>query len=76
MEYYGLRNRGDDIDLVVSEHDYLELGKVHQGYRKDIFGDLGIVKEGYEVWRTIMMFGYDHLSLDAVEFNGLLVASM
>lgn len=76
MEYYGLRKRGMDIDLVVSEEDYLELEKLYPEHKKDIFGDLGVVKDGFEVWRTIMMFDYNHLVMDSVEFNGLLVASL
>ena len=76
MEYYGLRKRGADTDLVITEHDYIELEKLHPEHKKDIFGDLGIVKDGFEVWRTIMMFNYDHLVLDAVAYNGLFVVSL
>lgn len=76
MEYYGLRKRGEDIDLIISDEDYTELEKMHPSYKKDIFGDYGICKDGYEVWRTIMLFGYEHISEDAGEYNGLLVASL
>jgi hypothetical protein len=69
MEYYGLRKRGYDIDLVISEYDYLELEKLHPAHKKDIFGDLGIVK-------ARAMFDYHKLAIDAVEFNGLLVVSL
>ena len=76
MEYYGLQKRGEDIDLVISEHDYIKLEKHYPEHKKDIFGDLGIVKNVYEVWRTKMMFDYDHVSVGAVDFNGLIVASL
>jgi hypothetical protein len=42
------------------------LEKIQPGYKKDIVGDLGIVKAGYEVWKTIMLFDYDQIALDAV----------
>lgn len=35
-----------------------------------------MLKDGYELWRTIMLFGYDHLSFGAVDFNGFLVISL
>jgi hypothetical protein len=76
MEYYGLRKRGQDIDFVITEQDYIKLEKRHPENKKDIFGDLGICKDVYEVWRTIMMFDFEHLAVDAVEYNGLLVASL
>jgi len=76
MEYYGLRKRGEDIELIISDEDYTELEKMHPDYKKDIFGDYGICKEGYEVWRTIMLFDYEHISKCACEYNGLLVASL
>jgi hypothetical protein len=76
MEYYGLRKRGQDIDLVITKNDYLELEKLYPENKKDIFGDLGIIKDGYEAWRTIMMFDYHYLVDSAVEFNGLLMVSL
>ena len=76
MEHYGLRKRGLDIDLVVMDEDYQVLASMHPAFKRDIYGDLGVCKNSYEVWRTIMMFGYDHLSEDAEERNGLLVVSL
>ncbi len=76
MEHYGLRKRGADIDLVVTDKDYQVLASMHPAFKRDIYGDLGVCKGDYEVWRTIMMFGYDHLSEDAEECNGLLVVSL
>lgn len=76
MEHYGLRKRGVDIDLVVTDKDYQVLAFMHPAFKRDIYGDLGVCKGDYEVWRTIMMFGYDHLSEDAEECNGLLIVSL
>ena len=76
MEYYKLRKRGEDIDFIISDNDYAELEKSHPNHKRDIFGDLGICKDGYEVWRTIMLFDYNHISEGAGEYNGLLVASL
>ncbi len=76
MEYYDLRKKGEDIDFVVSEKDYEELAKSHPDNVKEIFGDFGVVKDGYEVWKTIMLFGYESLKEGAEEHNGLLVASL
>ena len=76
MEHYDLRKRGADIDFVVTDEDYQALASLHPAFRRDIFGDLGVCMDIYEVWRTIMMFGYDHLSEEAEERSGLLVVSL
>ena len=76
MEHYGLRKRGADIDLVVTEEDYQALASMHLAFKRDIYGDLGVCMADYEVWRTIMMFGYDHLSEEAEERGDLLVVSL
>ena len=76
MEQYGLRKRGADIDLVVIEEDYQALASMHSEFKRDIYGDLGVCKGEYEVWRTIMMFGYDHLAEEAEERGDLLVVSL
>jgi hypothetical protein len=76
MEHYGLREKGDDTDFVVSEEDYQRIAAKNPDHRKDIFGDLGVVKEGFEVWRTIMLFDYDFLSQGSVEEGGHRVISL
>ena len=76
MEYYGLRPRGADIDFILHEKDYNALAAKYPENKKDIYGDLGVVKDGYEVWRTIMMQGYEHMKQEAVEYNGYLVSSL
>ena len=76
MEYYGLRPKGEDTDFIITEKDYNALASLYPDSLKDIFGDLGIVKDGYELWRSILLYGYDHMSNDSVEYNGLLVVSL
>ena len=67
MEHYGINERSDNIDIVVFEEDYREATAKNPDNRKDIFGDRGVVKEGFEVWRTILLFDYDFLSQGSVE---------
>ena len=76
MEYYGLRSKGEDTDFIIHKEDYQALASKYPYSLRDIFSDLGVVKDGFELWRTIMLFDYDHLSVDAVKFNGLLVVSL
>jgi hypothetical protein len=76
MEHYGLREKGDDTEFVVSEEDYREAAAKNPEHRKDIFGDLGVVKEGFEVWQTILLFDYDFLSQGSVEEEGHRVISL
>jgi len=51
MAYYGLRKSGADIDLVISDNDYRTLACAYPENRKDIWGDLGVVLEPFEMWR-------------------------
>jgi len=44
MEYYGLRKRGEGIDLVISEHDYIKLEKHYPEHKKDISVTWGSLK--------------------------------
>ena len=76
MEYYDLRPIGLDVDFIITEEDYAGLAAKYPDNLNDIFGDLGVIKDGYELWRTIMLYGYDHLSIEAVDFNGFLVVSL
>jgi hypothetical protein len=60
MEYYGLREAGDDIDLVVCNRDYERLAQFHPAERKDIWGDLGIILPPFEIWRSICLLDYEY----------------
>jgi hypothetical protein len=76
MEYYGLRKSGADIDLVICNLDYQKLAVRYPDNRKDIYGDLGIIIESLEIWRSIALFDYDFLAVNAVKQNDVLVVSL
>jgi hypothetical protein len=76
MEYYGMRKAGADIDLTISNEDYLALSQRYPDKRKDIYGDLGVVIQEFEIWRSIALMDYDFLSKDAVPEGSLLVVSL
>ncbi len=76
MEYYGMRKSGADIDLVISNEDYLTLAQRYPEKRKDIWGDLGVVIDEFEIWRSIALLDYDFFLKDAVEEGSLLVVSL
>ena len=67
MEYYGLRKSGADIDLVICDEDYQALALTDPDNRKDIWGDLGVVIEPFEIWRCIMLLDYDFYIKDAID---------
>ncbi|MDR0929855.1 MAG: hypothetical protein LBM74_09140 [Oscillospiraceae bacterium] len=60
MQYYGLRKSGADIDLIICDDDYQTLAAKFPDKRKDIYGDLGVVIEPFEIWRCIALLDYDH----------------
>lgn len=68
MEYYGLRKHGDDIDFIVTERDYQSLKAKFPNHRKDVWGDFGILVNGFECFRSIYKFDHAHYSFGAVEF--------
>jgi hypothetical protein len=53
MEYYGLRKHGDDIDFIVTDRDYQRLKVKFPACRKDVWGDFGILVNGFELFRSI-----------------------
>jgi hypothetical protein len=67
MEYYGLRKHGDDIDFIVTERDYQRLKAKFPHNRKDVWGDFGILVNGFELFRSIYKFDHAHYSLGAIE---------
>ena len=76
MEYYGLRKSGADVDFVIIQQDYENLANQFPGQIKDIFGDLGVCVGEFELWRTIMLFGYDFLVERAIEEENFKVISL
>ena len=76
MEFYGLRPAGADIDLVVPQEDYLRLRAQYPDRLKNLWGDLGVCPFEYEIWRSICLFDYEHLSQGALEQDGYRVISL
>lgn len=76
MEYYGMRKSGADIDLVISNEDYLMLAERYPDQRKDIYGELGVVIGEFEIWRSIALFDYDFFRKEAVDEENLFVVSL
>ena len=76
MEYYGLRKSGADIDLIICDEDYQSLARGYPDSRKDIWGDLGVVLDPFEIWRCIMLLDYDFYIKDAIDEGIAYVVSM
>jgi hypothetical protein len=76
MEYYGMRKAGADIDLLISNCDYHALAEKYPGNRKDLYGDLGVVIEEFEIWRSIALLDYDFFRKDAMEEGNILIVSI
>lgn len=76
MEYYGMRKSGADIDLVICHEDYQSLVLKYPDKRKDIWGDLGVIIEPFEIWRCIMLLDYDFYIKDAIEEGSVFVVSL
>jgi hypothetical protein len=76
MEYYGLRQAGADIDFVISARDYDQLAAVYPDRRKDLFGDLGVCINEFELWKCILLFDYTFLSRDALEEAAFIVIGL
>jgi len=76
MEYYGLRKSGADIDLVICDEDYQALAFAYPDNRKDIWGDLGVVLEPFEIWRSIKVLDYDFYLRDAIDEKIAYVVSL
>ena len=76
MEYYGIRKSGADIDLVICDTDYQSLALAYPDNRKDIWGDLGVVLEPFEIWRCIMLLDYDFYIKDAIDEGLAYVVSL
>jgi hypothetical protein len=76
MEHYGLRKRGHDIDIFVSEEDYAALAALHPEGRKDSWGDLGVVAGEFEIWRSIWKLDYAYFAEGSIAFEGFRVLSI
>ncbi len=76
MEYYGMRKSGADIDLVICDEDYHALAAEYPDKRKDIWGDLGVVIDLFEIWRSIALMDYDFYRADAIDEGVAFVVSI
>jgi hypothetical protein len=76
MEYYGMRKAGADIDLIICDEDYQDLAKKHPEKTKDIWGDLGVVIDPFEIWRSIRCIDYDFYIKDAIDEGSVLMVSL
>jgi len=76
MEYYGMRKAGADIDLIICDEDYQSLAREYPDNRKDIWGDLGVVIDPFEIWRSIRLIDYDFYKKDAIDEGSVFVVSL
>lgn len=76
MEYYGIRNKGEDIDFIVTADDYEALAGRYPNHRRDKWGDLFVSLDHCELLRSIFRFDYDFLSQNAIEYEMCKVISL
>lgn len=76
MEYYDMRKSGADIDLLICDKDYQVLANKNPDNRKDIWGDLGVVIDSFEIWRSIALLDYDFYLKDAIDEGVAYVVSL
>lgn len=76
MEYYGIRKSGKDIDLVITDNDYQSLAKNYPEKRKDLYGDLGVIIDEFEIWRSIAHLDYDFFRKEAIDEGDIFVISI
>ncbi len=75
-EYYEVRKSGNDTDLIVTPEDYEGLAKKYPQNLADLWGDLGVKVHGFEIWKTICLYGYDFLSAGAIEKEDYKIISL
>jgi hypothetical protein len=76
MEYYGLRQSGEDIDFIAVKEDVFNLIRKYPNRVKDLWGDLGVCPYEFEIWKTICLFNYDDLGENAIDEGNYLVISL
>jgi len=75
-EYYDIRESGEDIDFVITSEDYHRLANKYPNNLKDLYGDLGVIVHGFEIWKTICQFDYTYLSEKAIELDAYKIISL
>ncbi|MBE5988224.1 MAG: hypothetical protein E7250_10885 [Paenibacillaceae bacterium] len=76
MEYYGMRKAGRDMDLIISQEDYHVLSEKYPDNKKDLYGDLGLIINKFEIWRSIALIDYDFFLKDAIDQGTVLIVSI
>lgn len=76
MEYYGMRKAGRDMDLIISQEDYHVLSEKYPDNKKDLYGDLGLIINKFEIWRSIALIDYDFFLKDAIDEGTVLIVSI
>ncbi len=76
MEYYDLRKAGEDIDFVISKEDFAGLSQKYPKDVKSLYGDLGVITKGFELWTSICLFNYDQLVDGAINQGDFLVIAL
>jgi len=76
MEYYQIREAGNDIDFVITEEDYERLSYKYPNHIKEIWGDFGVCKGEFEIWKSICLFEYEFLSEEAIETEEFFIISL
>lgn len=75
MEYYQIRESGQDVDFVISGEDYEQLAYKYPNHVKEIYDDFGVCKFEFEIWKSICLFDYKFLSEEAIEEDNFLIIS-
>lgn len=76
MEYYGIRKSGGDIDFVITDEDYQILAEKYPEKRKDLYGDLGVTIDEFEIWRSVAHLDYDFFKKEAADEGDFLAISI
>ncbi|TFG69734.1 MAG: hypothetical protein E4H27_06845 [Anaerolineales bacterium] len=76
MEYYDLRQAGNDIDYVITAEDYEQLAQQYPDHLRDLWGDLGVCVYEFEIWKSICLFDYAYLSGGAVDVGAYMIISL
>lgn len=75
MEYYQIRESGQDIDFVIAKEDYEQLSYKYPNHVKEIYDDFGVCKYEFEIWKSICLLDYKFLSEETVEEDSFLIIS-
>lgn len=75
MEYYQIRESGEDIDFVITKEDYEQLAYKYPNNIKEIYDDFGVCSYEFEMWKSICLFNYEFLAEGAIETEDFLIIS-